>query len=48
VALPDALDQWVVRHPEELLARPCEPLVVDPGNEVVARQHLPCAAAELL
>ena len=47
VALPDALDQWVVRHPEELLARPCEPLVVDPGNEVVARQHLPCAAAEM-
>ena len=28
VALPDALDQWLVRHPEELLARPCEPLVV--------------------
>src|SRR6185436_3267610 len=47
VALPDALDQWFVRHPEELLARPCEPLVVDPGNEVVARQHLPCAAAEM-
>ena len=47
VALPDALDQWVVRHPEELLARPCEPLVVDPRNEVVARQHLPCAAAEM-
>jgi DEAD/DEAH box helicase domain-containing protein len=46
VALPDALDQWLVRHPEELLARPCEPLVVDPGNEPVARQHLPCAAAE--
>src|SRR5688500_15171409 len=46
VALPDALDQWFVRHPEELLARPCEPLVVDPGNEPVARQHLPCAAAE--
>ncbi len=47
VALPDALDQWVVRHPEELLARPCEPLVVDAGNEVVARQHLPCAASEM-
>jgi len=47
VALPDALDQWLVRHPEELLGRPCEPLVVDPGNEVVARQHLPCAAAEM-
>ena len=47
VALPDALDQWLLRHPEDLLARPCEPLVVDPKNEVVARQHLPCAAAEM-
>ncbi|HEV8631324.1 MAG TPA: DEAD/DEAH box helicase [Thermoanaerobaculia bacterium] len=47
VALPDALDQWLVRHPEELLGRPCEPLVVDPQNPVVARQHLPCAAAEM-
>jgi DEAD/DEAH box helicase domain-containing protein len=47
VALPDALDQWLLRHPEELVQRPCEPLVLDPRNRVVARQHLPCAAAEL-
>ncbi len=47
VALPDALDQWLVRHPEELRGRPCEPLVVDPGNAAVARHHLPCAAAEM-
>ena len=46
VALPDALDQYLLDHPRELLERPCERLVVDPGNEVVARAHLVCAAAE--
>ena len=46
VALPDALDQYLLEHPQELLARPCERLVVDPDNEPVARAHLVCAAAE--
>jgi DEAD/DEAH box helicase domain-containing protein len=46
VALPDALDQYLLEHPDELLARPCEPLVFDPENEPVARVHLECAAAE--
>lgn len=47
VALPDALDQYLLDHPDEFLARPCERLVVDPGNEPVARSHLVCAAAEM-
>src|SRR6185295_7071775 len=47
VALPDALDQWFLAHPEALLGRPCERLVVDPGNEPVAKPHLICAAAEM-
>jgi len=47
VALPDALDQYLLDHPRELLERPLERLVVDPANESVARQHLVCAAAEL-
>ncbi len=46
VALPDALDQYLLDHPNELVARPCERLIVDPDNELVARQHLVCAAAE--
>ncbi|MEO8277444.1 MAG: DEAD/DEAH box helicase [Thermoanaerobaculia bacterium] len=46
VALPDALDQYLLEHPDELLARPCEPLLFDPENEPVARIHLECAAAE--
>ncbi len=47
VALPDALDQYLLDHPDEFLGRPCERLIVDPGNEPVARAHLVCAAAEL-
>jgi DEAD/DEAH box helicase domain-containing protein len=47
VALPDALDQYFLDHPSELLDRPCERLVLDPANEPVSRAHLVCAAAEL-
>jgi DEAD/DEAH box helicase domain-containing protein len=47
VAMPDALDQYFLDHPEQFLERPCERLVVDPGNQSVARSHLLCAAAEL-
>jgi DEAD/DEAH box helicase domain-containing protein len=46
VALPDALDQWFLDHPAELVGRPCERLIVDPANAHVARAHLVCAAAE--
>ena len=47
VAMPDALDQYFLDHPEQFLERPCERLVVDPANQPVARGHLLCAAAEM-
>jgi DEAD/DEAH box helicase domain-containing protein len=47
VAMPDALDQYFLDHPEQFLERPCERLVVDPANQQVARGHLVCAAAEM-
>ncbi len=47
VAMPDALDQYFLDHPDQFLHRPCERLVVDPTNQPVARAHLLCAAAEL-
>jgi DEAD/DEAH box helicase domain-containing protein len=47
VAGDDQLDQWYARHPDELLHRPAEAAVVNPGNPFVARAQLSCAAHEL-
>ncbi len=46
VALPDALDQYLLEHPAQFAERSCEQLLLDPFNEPVARAHLVCAAAE--
>jgi len=43
---PDALDQYIVRHPRELLRSDYEPAIVDPCNSEILKAHLPCAAAE--
>lgn len=43
----DALDQYFLRHPEELLDRPPETAVVNPENPAILKNHLVCAAAEL-
>ena len=43
----DALDQYFVRHPEELFERPFEMAILDPENPYVLDAHIPCAAAEL-
>ncbi len=47
VALPDALDQYLLANPDEFLNQTCEPLVVSAGNDAIAGAHLLCAAAEL-
>ncbi|MCZ6779946.1 MAG: DEAD/DEAH box helicase [Acidobacteria bacterium] len=46
VALPDALDQYFMSHPDQFRARGYEPVVLDPANPEVARAHLICAGAE--
>jgi len=46
VAMPDALDQYVVHHPEMFFGKRFEHAVLDPANPLVAGQHLVCAAAE--
>ncbi|HZD66262.1 MAG TPA: DEAD/DEAH box helicase, partial [Acidimicrobiales bacterium] len=46
VAGPDALDQWWMAHPDQLLARAPEPSVVTPANPSVLHPQLACAAWE--
>jgi DEAD/DEAH box helicase domain-containing protein len=46
VAGDDQLDQWLMRHPEEVFSRPPEPAVINPGNPYVLNSHLACAAYE--
>jgi DEAD/DEAH box helicase domain-containing protein len=46
VAMPDALDQYVVSHPDLFFGGAFEHAVLDPSNPIVAGNHLVCAAAE--
>ena len=47
VAGEDALDNYFVNHPEQLVERQPEAAVVNPYNAQVMARHLVCAAAEL-
>jgi DEAD/DEAH box helicase domain-containing protein len=46
IAGEDALDQYLARHPDELLTRPMEAAVSNPANPSVLSEHLRVAAAE--
>jgi DEAD/DEAH box helicase domain-containing protein len=47
VAAENSLDQWMMRHPEELFSRVSEPAVINLDNPYVYVPHLGCAAFEL-
>ena len=47
IALPDALDQYFMRHPRDFFARSPEAAVIDPRNRRILSDHLVAAAAEL-
>lgn len=47
IARDDPLDTYLVHHPQALLERPVEHVVIDPSNPYVLGPHLLCAAAEL-
>lgn len=47
IAGEDALDQYYLRHPQELFLRPSEAAVVDGSNVEILQYHLVCAAAEI-
>jgi len=40
------LDQYYMRHPEELFSRSHEHALIDPSNIYILQKHLPCAAHE--
>ena len=46
VGLDNPLDQYFMRHPDQLFGRPHEHALIDPGNIYILEQHLPCAAHE--
>ncbi|MCX6032243.1 MAG: DEAD/DEAH box helicase [Chloroflexi bacterium] len=47
VATTSALDQYIVAHPDYVLARSPEHARLNPDNEIILAGHLACAAAEL-
>lgn len=47
VARDDPLDTYLVHHPQALLDRPIERVVIDPSNPYVLGPQLLCAATEL-
>ena len=47
IAREDALDQYFMRNPNDLIKREPESAVINPHNSHVLARHLECAAAEL-
>ncbi|MEW6378658.1 MAG: DEAD/DEAH box helicase [bacterium] len=47
IAQPDALDQYFMRHPQDLFQRSAEAGVVDAANPCIVKSHLVCAAQEV-
>lgn len=46
IAMPDALDQYFLRHPESFFNATFENCVLDAANAYLLAKHLPCAAQE--
>ncbi len=46
VGLDNPLDQYYMRHPDQLLGKPQENALLDPDNVYILQRHLPCAAHE--
>ncbi len=47
IARDDPLDTYLVHHPEALLGKPVERVIIDPANPYVVGPQLLCAATEL-
>ncbi len=47
VAYDNPMEQYFMRHPQDLFGRPIENALINPNNEYILKMHLPCAAREL-
>ncbi|MDZ7699509.1 MAG: Zn-binding domain-containing protein [Deltaproteobacteria bacterium] len=47
IGKPDALDQYFMKHPDNLFERTFEAAILDPNNPYIVQRHLPSAAAEI-
>lgn len=47
IGLDNPLDQFFMRHPQELFGRSHEHALINPGNVHILEKHLPCAAHEM-
>lgn len=47
IGLQDALDRYFLENPKDFFSRPYEPAIVDVGNEIILKQQLACACAEV-
>ncbi|MGQ9571138.1 MAG: hypothetical protein ACUVUQ_09945 [Thermodesulfovibrionales bacterium] len=47
IAIPDALDYYYMRHPEEFFEKTHEAVVIDPENRNIIKRHLSCASSEI-
>ena len=47
IALNDPLNQYLINKPEEFFKKSFENVVINPENEYVLMDHLPCAAMEI-
>ncbi len=47
IAIPDALDQYYMRHPDEFFEKSHEAAVIDPENKNILKKHIPCASSEV-
>ncbi len=47
IAIPDALDQYYMRHPDTFFEKSHEAAVIDPENKNILKRHIPCASSEV-
>lgn len=47
IGMPDALDQYFIKNPEEFFKKTYEDVIINPENRIISENHLKCASVEL-